>query len=154
MDRLRRICHGRKARADSQDSQYNYEYKNADRSINGQIQQIERARIWLIALFLSAALDGLGCRFGNCLLELAGREHAHEEVGEMEKHGTHDLFGSVERPYLDRSLRPFAPALVDEREESKATERGLHENCERTEELTFACVLGAIWWGDCGDHCG
>jgi hypothetical protein len=50
----------------------------------------------------------------------------------MEKDGSHDLFGGVECPHFDRSLRSFAPALVDQREERKTPECGLHEDCKRT----------------------
>lgn len=67
----------------------------------------------------------------------------------MEKHRSHDLLRGVKGPHLDWPLRSLAPALVDQREQRKAAERALHEDCEGTKELAFACVFGTVWW--CGN---
>jgi hypothetical protein len=43
----------------------------------------------------------------------------------VNKHRTKDLLGDIEAPNLERSLRPFPPAFIDEREQSQSTERAL-----------------------------
>jgi len=58
------------------------------------------------------------------------------------QHGrTKDLLGGIERPDLERPLRPLLPPLVDERHQGQRPECGLHEQREGTQQLALPGVL-------------
>jgi hypothetical protein len=108
--------------------------------INAQIQQVERTRIALLARLAE--------------IELAGGEHGEQQVGEMEHGRAKDLLGDVKGPDQDRSLRPFAPAFVDQRQQGQRAQGGLDEQREGAQELTLTVVrrVGRVHRVE-GDRC-
>lgn len=82
--------------------------------INSEVKEVEGARVRHVLVLSESRLVLL-----QALLrgdpEIPGREHRHEQVGQVQHHGPHNLLRSVESPNLDRASRPFAVALPHQR---------------------------------------
>lgn len=132
--------------------------------VDGEVQQIKRARVRLVVPFVTTRgpLDhrGGGGHGGGVHLdgEAPARQHRHEDVGDVHQDGPKHLLRSIKEPNLDRSLRPLSPAFVHERHEGQATEGKLHEQCKGPQQAALAIVviivLGGRGGGGLGGLCG
>lgn len=92
--------------------------------IDSQVEQIERARVWLIP-FLARSEMWSSIRLRRDV-KLPRRQHGHQDVCQVQQNRTEYLLRRIEEPDLDRAAWVLPPSLDRQRRDCEQSKRTLY----------------------------